>query len=1498
MAYTTSNKYKEVIYSGNNDNNLSFKYGEDYIEDSSPYISSLKLTNNLLKTTNTTFTLDNFVSNEIVLEMHDYPIQDLTKEFYFELGSMVDGSYEYVPIGYYKIKDNPTTANGKTKYKLFDRAINFDFNYDAEPLISSNGGSVTILKLLQDICSKANVELATINFLHKDKLVGIYDNSITARTYVSYIAELTCSIAKIGRDGKLYLIPIKKINNNSIKIDEDYINNQMTTGDTFKISKVSYENGLTIFTKGDDTADTLFINSANPYISTQEDIDDIYNQIVGFEIMSLNTSKILGDISIDPFDFIEFELTDDNGNVTKKIVSLGQYEFTFNGVMYQTFNTTINRTSKKVNATPSRNDAKYKRLRQEIDSVDGSLKIISEKVEEIEVDTTLTKQFTGNPITIEDAGPYDLESIEIEGKSYQETRSGKNLYMPKKANYTVEGVSYSYNLDGTINLSGTANAVIYITNDVNLNNTKFVDGETYTISINKIIPNGITFKIELYGDSYLREYSVSNNTNPKTFTINLTDVTRVRYVTQINKDVNVEVSNIGIQVEKGSTPTEYEQYGASPSPEFPSEIKNVEGVTNEFNIKLARNVGVITNNNDGTLTLANNTNSSGYAYSEVSLSTFMPNAKVGETYKMLFKSNSSKNATSIYLSGWNDYLTVGNTFELTQQMLDSKVVFYGGYNEVTTISDFIITKDIYCKYYVPYGGKKLLLRNNNNNYLQDINFYNWVNNSNATQEKNDEYIKVIMPSSPKSASGIYLDTWSGSKKGNWKEETAYLVGKNITYSFYAKADKEREIYFQISDGIARFITLTTEWKRYSVKIIDFKNTQVPTFYCGNKLETASYYIKDIMLQEGDLTDYEPYKENTALVDMNKKNLFDKNDVVQGYLNENGTINSGATESRTSNFIEIKTNTTYSRTSVNGNVFFDENKKFISYAWSRQFTTPNNAKYVRVTANTSEIDNFKLYEGIDTSDYYSFKEEDTFKDGLYTQKRAKVVLNGSEGWASSGAIGDGTYYRYTLSLGTKVSASEIIAISNYFKGITYNNRNSDYINTIYANGNIGINTNVATSVSDFKTWLSNNPIEVEYILTTSIEHNLNYELLELHKGYNNITTNDDLEPNMSITYLTDSKMNAQYATKGELNILSNEVNLKVEAKIDDKDLTSAEIIARINADKESEAVINADKISLEGKEINMTSDDIIIESDNLKIDKYGNIKMISVESENPEENATFIVTNKDESTKQLLVNDIHLLLSSAGIAQRQIGDNYFEENLQIVSDDVSGGIRKYYMTYVNGKNYLYTFHLGDTNQNLEFIDFSNSKKSVFGIGNLIVDNVDILNRYSNLGINTKGGIGLNASGNTYIRTTLEDGKLYQLVGTPTGLLYQHHDGTGWNTLWNWADSGWVNVPLASGVSAGTLTGTPKYRKVMNKVDIKGSFAFTKGSSAILLGTLPTGFRPPEQFYFFAPLGGTRIARCYITTSGQIYCEWIYDITTGSAYTGSIAWTSFNVSFYVD
>lgn len=379
--YKISSDYTKVIYSGGAEHNLYFKYGDSELIDASPYVSSLQSSRRLLDNGSKNFHLDNFVSQSIDLIIHDFELDDLKKEFYFELGTLVNGEYENVPIGYFKIKDNPTTTNGKITLKLMDRATNFDFNYDGSEVINANGGKASYKQIILDICSKANIELATPDFPRCDETTGLYDSTIMARVHIMYIAERSSCIPIMGRDGKLYFIPIVKENNNAIEIPEEIINEKFENADRFKISKVVYDSGVTLWTAGDDTADTLYINSSNPYIYNEEDIINIYNDVKDFEVYSINTNTLIGNIAIDPWDFVKFKITNDEGEVVKEIITLGQYDFTFNGKQRQTFDTQIDRLAKATNKTVTGEVVRYKRLKQTIDETNAKLTIVSEDVD-------------------------------------------------------------------------------------------------------------------------------------------------------------------------------------------------------------------------------------------------------------------------------------------------------------------------------------------------------------------------------------------------------------------------------------------------------------------------------------------------------------------------------------------------------------------------------------------------------------------------------------------------------------------------------------------------------------------------------------------------------------------------------------------------------------------------------------------------------------------------------------------------------------------------------------------------------------------------------------------------------------------------------------------------------------------------------------------------------------------------------------------------------------
>ena len=67
-----------------------------------------------------------------------------------------------------------------------------------------------------------------------NKQITVYDNAVSARTYISYIAEQAGGLACIGRDGKLY---IKTIGESTVELPIRYFENY-TWGDKFSISRV------------------------------------------------------------------------------------------------------------------------------------------------------------------------------------------------------------------------------------------------------------------------------------------------------------------------------------------------------------------------------------------------------------------------------------------------------------------------------------------------------------------------------------------------------------------------------------------------------------------------------------------------------------------------------------------------------------------------------------------------------------------------------------------------------------------------------------------------------------------------------------------------------------------------------------------------------------------------------------------------------------------------------------------------------------------------------------------------------------------------------------------------------------------------------------------------------------------------------------------------------------------------------------------------------------
>lgn len=243
-----------------------------------------------------------------VKQINSMKVKDVSSSFVHSFGHQ----YETIPIGYFSLEDICKDNDYTVDIKAIDYMSKFEFNYDGSTLF--NNGTAKLITILQDICTKAGVELGSTSFLNDNKEVSVYDNTVSARTYISYIAEQAGGFAFIGRDGKLY---IKTIGEDTTTVNKQLFKD-FSLGDKFTVSRIAYEDGIRSFKYGNITKNTIWINPDNMYIVDTEQISDVYNAMNNFECYSFEGTTII-DPSIDIGDIIVVD--------NKRIVYQGDFEY-------------------------------------------------------------------------------------------------------------------------------------------------------------------------------------------------------------------------------------------------------------------------------------------------------------------------------------------------------------------------------------------------------------------------------------------------------------------------------------------------------------------------------------------------------------------------------------------------------------------------------------------------------------------------------------------------------------------------------------------------------------------------------------------------------------------------------------------------------------------------------------------------------------------------------------------------------------------------------------------------------------------------------------------------------------------------------------------------------------------------------------------------------------------------------------------------------------------
>lgn len=378
------------------------------------YYKSLKNDHNLF---NSSFALGSTASNTFTLELDKNAVTNTNPN----LVKITENDKDFATL----VVDNVEEVDKDTlKYTLTDKLVDLNYYYDASELIAQKGGSAKMSEILADMCSKIGLEVdENINWID-DIDVTWYDNTILARDYAGFIAENNAGYIFILPNGKLTIRQHNMASKYDINIEDC---EDVTIGEKHVITKVVYDNGTVKYEAGDDTGNTLYINSENVFIINQEQINKIYNSVKGFTFYSVSTKNCPINEEIKAGDVITFI---DGEN---KYPTIATIDLEYNVGWFGGYSLEIN-TERQDETELIGNNNKIKSIVSRLNRDEATLKVISKQTDEHEEQigklevgfneisqevsqiTVPIQEVNGNgSITLENTSNTDLYTFSIKG---------------------------------------------------------------------------------------------------------------------------------------------------------------------------------------------------------------------------------------------------------------------------------------------------------------------------------------------------------------------------------------------------------------------------------------------------------------------------------------------------------------------------------------------------------------------------------------------------------------------------------------------------------------------------------------------------------------------------------------------------------------------------------------------------------------------------------------------------------------------------------------------------------------------------------------------------------------------------------------------------------------------------------------------------------------------------------------------------------------------------
>lgn len=235
------------------------------------------------------------MTKEVEIELRNLQEYDLAdKSFKLEIGVLVNGTYEYVPYGEYKVSKYEDLKSSK-KYKIiaYDNMTKLNEEYSNNATFMPTF-PITLKEFYTQLMASYGIEVEEQTLPNENFEINEMPNfdGYTARTILMKIAELFGSFAKINRNNKCQMFLKTETD---IQIDLEAMNSKLEIDNQYgpvNVVSIGMSNveGENVTLKDEDSiaqyGETTIIIDDNPFIYTEDlrelVINDLYNQLHNF----------------------------------------------------------------------------------------------------------------------------------------------------------------------------------------------------------------------------------------------------------------------------------------------------------------------------------------------------------------------------------------------------------------------------------------------------------------------------------------------------------------------------------------------------------------------------------------------------------------------------------------------------------------------------------------------------------------------------------------------------------------------------------------------------------------------------------------------------------------------------------------------------------------------------------------------------------------------------------------------------------------------------------------------------------------------------------------------------------------------------------------------------------------------------------------------------------------------------------------------------------------